>query len=84
MREDLAGLIWKAPSTGVICFLAESGKLVLTELGAMKEAETWSIGIFFQCVKTWLVHFWMTPSIGVVICLVAKTGKWVLTEPGAM
>ena len=84
MRENLAGLIWKAPSTGVVCFLAESGKRVLTELGAMEEAETWSIGIFFQCVKTQLAHFRMTPSIGLVVCLVAKTGKWVLTEPGAM
>ena len=84
MREDLAGLIWKAPSTGVVCFLAKSGKWLLTELVALEEAETWSIGIYFQCLKTQLVHFWMTPSIGVVVCLVAKTGKWVLTEPGAM
>ena len=35
MREHLAGLIWMAPSIGVVCFLAETGKRVLTEPGAM-------------------------------------------------
>ena len=32
---NLAGLIWMAPSIGVVCFLAETGKRVLTEPGAM-------------------------------------------------
>ena len=51
--------------------------------GAMQEAETWSRGIFFQCVKTEVVYFSMAPSVGVV-GLVAKTQKRVLVEPGDM
>ena len=46
--EDLAGLVWKATSTGVVCFLVGSGKQVLTDLGAMEEAETLSSNIFFN------------------------------------
>ena len=68
---------------GVVCLVADTGKWVLTEPGAMLEAETWSKCIFFHCVKTWLVYFRIAPSIGVVY-FVADIGKLVLTEPGAI
>ena len=37
-----------APSTGVVYFVAYTGKPVMREPGAMLEAETWSKGIFFS------------------------------------
>ena len=71
-----------APSIGVVCLVAKMQKWVLAGPGALQEAETWSRGIFFQCVKTGVVYFWMAPSIGVV-CLVAETQKRVPLEPGS-
>ena len=72
-----------APSIGVVCLVTIMQKRVLVEPGAMQEAETWSRGIFFQCVKTGVVYFWIAPSIG-VLCLVAEMQKRVLAEPGAI
>ena len=72
-----------APSIGVVYLVTETGKWALLEPGRTLKVETWSRGIFFQCVKTGVVDLWMAPSIGVV-CLVAKTQKWVLVEPGAI
>ncbi len=37
-----------APSIAVVCLVTETRKRVLTELGAMQDAETWSRGIFFM------------------------------------
>ena len=55
----------KAPSIGVVYLVTETGKWALLEPGRTLKAETWSRGIFFQCVKTWLVYFWIAPSIRV-------------------
>ena len=70
-----------APSVGVVCLMSKMQKA--GPGGAMQEAETWSRGIFFQCVKTEVVYFTVAPPIGGV-CLVTKTQKRVLVEPGAM
>ena len=71
---------WIALSTGIVCLVTETGKQVVAEPGAMKETETWSRGIFKQCVKTWMVYVRMVPSIVVVF----ETGKLVMTEPGSI
>ena len=55
-----------APSTEVVCLVADMQKQVLSEPGAIQEAKTWSSGIFFQCVKAGVVYYWMAPSIGVL------------------
>ena len=62
-------VFWKAPSIGVVYLVPVTGNLALAEPGALLEAEAWSRGIFFKCVKTWLVYFWIAPSIGVVCFL---------------
>ena len=56
MREDLAGLFLDSAIYGD-CLVAETGKQVLTVPGAMQEAETWSRGIYFKCMKILSVYF---------------------------
>ena len=48
MREDLASFIWMVPSTGVVCFLTETGKQALREPGPCKMLKLGPEAYFFN------------------------------------